>query len=145
METPKKDYAAMNVIEQESFISHAAADLVQKMYYEHNKAGLEVTVKNLTTIVGRARDCLDCLEMLHKEGDVYAKLWLMLEYMSKDGINEEFVSGLEELTECAQECLARNAGVIPTGEEEQEVMKRLRGVMDNAVKRYREEAAAVNE
>ncbi len=136
METAKPEYASMSLMERGNFLSHSAADVIQQMYYGHDKAGLEVLIKNFKAIIVRARDCVDCLEMLHKEGDVYAKLWLMLEYIGKDGINEDFVSGLEELTECAQECLARNAGVIPTGEEEQAVMRRLRNVMDRAVKRY---------
>ena len=125
-----KEYQNMNVSEQENFLSHSLADLVQKMYYEHNKSGLELLIKNLRTIAERARDCVDCLEMLHKEGDVYAKLWLMLEYMGHGGISEEFVCGLEQLTERAQECLARSEGAVLSSKEEQEVLERINAVID---------------
>ena len=126
----QKDFDNLNANEQENFLSHALADLVQKMYYEHNKSGLELLIKNLRTIAERACDCVDCLEMLHKEGDVYAKLWLILEYMGKGGISEEFVCGLEELTERAQECLARSEGAVLSSKEEQEVLERINSVID---------------
>ena len=126
----QKEFDNLNANEQENFLSHALADLVQKMYYEHNKSGLELLIKNLRTIAERARDYVDCLEMLHKEGDVYAKLWLILEYMGKGGISEEFVCGLEELTERAQECLARSEGAVLSSKEEQEVLERINSVID---------------
>lgn len=125
-----KEYDGMSLFEQESFISHALAEMVQKLYYENNADGLTVIVKNLTVLLSRAQDCLDCLDMLKREGDVYAKIYLLLEYMGKGGISEEFVSGLEELTERAQEALAHSSGVIPAAEEEREVLKRLNAVMD---------------
>ena len=141
-----KGYEAMTLSEQESFIAHASADLVQRMYYENNREGLEVVIKNLTLVAERARDCLDCLDMLRREGDVYAKLYLLLEYMGKDGISEEFVAGLEEITERAQESLARSSGAAPTAEEEREVLKRLNAVMDRhevQARRELQEAVAV--
>lgn len=125
-----KEYSEMTVAGQEKFLSHASADLVQRMYYENNRTGLDVLVKNLEAVLTRARDCLYCLEMLSHEGDVYAKIYLLLEYMGKGGVSEEFVSGLEELTERAQEVLARSTGVAPVAEEEKEVLKRLSSVMD---------------
>ena len=129
-----KEYSAMNIAGQENFLSHASADLVQKMYYENNRKGLEILIKNLEAVLERAKDCLDCLDMLKHEGDVYAKIYLLLEYMGKGGISEEFVTGLEELTERAQESLAKSAGVVPVAEEEREVLKRLRAVMDRSEK-----------
>lgn len=134
-----KEYEAMDIVGQENFISHASADLVQKMYYENNRRGLEVLVKNLTTIINRAQDCIDCLDMLKREGDVYAKIYLLLEYMGKGGISEEFVCGLEEITERAQEAFAKNAGSELTGDEEKEFLKRLNEVMNrNEIQARRE-------
>lgn len=129
----------MDIAGQENFIAHAGADLVQKMYYENNSKGLEVLVKNLTTIISRAQDCIDCLDMLKREGDVYAKIYLLLEYMGKGGISEEFVGGLIEITERAQEAFARNAGSEFAGDEEKEVLKRLNAVMNrNEIQANRE-------
>ena len=141
-----KEYDAMTLSGQESFLAHASADLVQKLYYENNREGLEVVIKNLTVITDRAKDCLDCLDMLKREGDVYAKIYLLLEYMGKGGISEEFVSGLEYLTERAQETLAKSTGVLPEADEEREVLKRLGAVMDRhdiQAKRETQEAKAV--
>ena len=139
-----KEYDEMSLFEQESFISHALVEMVQKLYYENNADGLTVVVKNLRVILSRAQDCLDCLDMLKREGDVYSKIYLLLEYMGKGGISEEFVSGLEELTERAQEALAQNSGVIPAADEEREVLKRLSAVMDRhdiqAMREMQEEA-----
>ena len=143
-----KGYEAMDIAGQENFIAHASADLVQKMYYENNRKGLEVLVKNLKAIIERANDCIDCLDMLKREGDVYTKIYLLLEYMGKGGISEEFVAGLEELTERAQEAFAKNTGggIIPPVEEEREVLKRLSSVMDKheiQARRELREAVAV--
>ena len=112
------EYEAMDIAEQESFIAHASADLVQKMYYANDSKGLEVIVKNLTAVTMRAKDCLDCLGILMREGDVCAKIYLLLEYMSKSGISEEFVAGLEDITEYAQESLEQASGAVPTAEEQ---------------------------
>ena len=138
-----REYEGMSLFEQESFISHALVEIVQKLYYENDTDGLTVVVKNLRVILSRAQDCLDCLDMLKHEGDVYAKIYLLLEYMGKGGISEEFVSGLEELTERAQEALARNSGVIPAADEEREVLKRLSAVMDKHEQSEDEEVSAV--
>lgn len=135
-----REFETMELQEQESFIAHASARLVQKMYYDNNSKGLEIFVKNLGIVISRATDCMECLSILNREGDVYAKIYLLLEYMGKGGISEEFVQGLEEITERAQEALAQSAGVIPTaGEEEREILKRLGSVMDrHAIKAARE-------
>ena len=126
-----KEYAGMSAASQENFLAHASADLVQRMYYENDRKGLEVVIKNLMAITNRARDCLSCLEMLAHDGDVYSKIYLLVEYAGRNGISEEFVSGLEELTERAQETLAKMSGVIPAADEEREVLKRLGAVIDN--------------
>lgn len=135
-----REFETMELQEQESFIAHASARLVQKMYYDNNSKGLEIFVKNLGIVISRATDCMECLSILNREGDVYAKIYLLLEYMGKGGISEEFVQGLEEITERAQEALAQSAGVIPTaGEEEKEILKRLGSVMDrHTIKAARE-------
>lgn len=125
-----REYEAMDEKQQVSFISHAGVDLVQKMYYENERKGLEVFVENLEEIIGRARDCIDCLDILKQEGDVYAKIYLLLEYMEKDGISEEFVGGLLDLSERAQETFERNSGATLAAEEEKEVLKRLNAIMN---------------
>lgn len=123
-----REFDAMNMMEQESFISHAGADLVHKLYYENDRKGLEVLVKNLTLVIDRAKDCIDCLDMLRREGDVFTKLYLLLEYMGKDGISEEVALGLEKLIDRAQ-FLAQSSEAAPTAEEEREVVKQLNSVM----------------
>lgn len=125
-----KEYEAMSVVEQESFIAHASADLVQKMYYGNDSKGLEVFMKNLTAVRDRARDCIECLGILRRENDVCAKIYLMLDYLNKRGISEEVVSGLEEIADFAQEILAQAGGAIPTEAERREIMKRLRNVLN---------------
>lgn len=138
--TPMKEYEAMTLSGQEKFLAHASADLVQKLYYENNRDGLHVVVKNLTLVIERAKDCLACLDMLSKEGDVYSKIYLLLEYMGKGGISEEFVSGLVEISERAQEVFARETGTPESEEEEREVLKRLNEAMNmHEIRAMREE------
>ena len=138
-----KEYEALTVTGQESFLAHASADLVQKLYYENDMDGLMVLVKNLGVVLERAKNCIECLDMLRREGDVYSKIYLLLEYMGRDGISEAFVSGLEELTGRAQEAYAKSSGVVPAAEEEREVLKRLSAVMDKHEQSEDEEVSAV--
>lgn len=139
-----KEYEAMSVMEQESFIAHASADLVQKLYYGNDSKGLEVVVKNLTAVRDRAQNCLECLGILKRENDVCSKIYLLLEYMSKSGISEEFVSGLEEIAEFAQEILSQTGGAMPTEDERREIMKRLRTVLDRNDNQGTLEAATIS-
>ncbi|MBQ7215320.1 MAG: hypothetical protein IJS39_04985, partial [Synergistaceae bacterium] len=71
-----------------------------------------------------------CLDMLNNGGDIYSKIFLLLEYAGREGLNEEFVDGLIEITERAQESLAQKSGVVPAGNEEHKVLERLRAVMN---------------
>lgn len=126
----EKRYNEMSVFEQENFLAHATADLVHRMYYENSRKGLEVMLKNLTAVTKRAQDCLSCLSMLEQGGDIHDKLCLLLEYMVKSGLSEEFVSNLIDFTEMAQDALAQSSGAMPTDEERRELLQRLHEVMD---------------
>lgn len=68
--------------------------------------------------------------MLQREGDVYAKIYLLLDYMGQKGITEEFVSELTEIAEVAQENFAQNNGAEMSEGEEKQVMKNLREAMN---------------
>lgn len=136
-----KEYEAMSVMEQESFIAHASADLVQKLYYGNDSKGLEVVVKNLTAVRDRAQNCLECLGILKRENDVCSKIYLLLGYMSKSGIDEKFVSELEGITEYAKNILAQTKGAsTPTEAERKRVMENLRIVLDESDKQVVSEA-----
>ncbi|MBQ6664170.1 MAG: hypothetical protein IJM68_01145 [Synergistaceae bacterium] len=125
-----KEYEEMSVVERESFLAHASADLAEKLYYENDMEGLIVVAKNLGTILERVKNSIECLEMLRRGGDVYSKIYLLLEYMGKGGISEAFIAGLEELTERAQETYASGMRTPESEAEEQEVLKRLNAVID---------------
>ena len=125
-----KEFDALNIEQKESFIAHTCADIVQGFFIAGNRKGLEVIIMNLSAILQRAKDCLSCIDMLNNGGDVFSKILLLLEYAGRNGLSEEFVDGLIEITERAQESLAQNAGVVPAGNEERKVLERLRAVMD---------------
>lgn len=125
-----KEFDTLSIEQKELFIAHTCADIVQGFFTSANRKGLEVIIKNLSAILERAKDCLSCIDMLNNGGDVYSKILLLLEYAGRNGISEEFVGGLIEITERAQESLAQNAGVVPAGNEERKVLERLRNVMD---------------
>ncbi len=125
-----KEFDALNIEQKESFIAHTCADIVQGFFISGNRNGLGVIIKNLSAILERAKDCLACIDMLNNGGDVYSKILLLLEYAGRNGLNEEFVDGLIDITERAQESLAQKSGVVPAGNEERKVLERLRNVMD---------------
>ncbi len=119
------EYADMGLKEQAGFISHAAASLVDELYYTNDKAGLEVLLKNLELIVGHAQDCLDCLELIGKKGNVLKKVRLMLEYLGVKDLNEDFVTQLEELTLQAQEDLMQSTEAAVSEADEANMVKNL--------------------
>ena len=124
------DFNTLPLEQQEIFIAHACADIVQGFFFSGNRNGLLLIIKNLSAILQRANDCLACLDMLNNGGDIYSKIFLLLEYAGREGLNEEFVDGLIEITERAQESLAQKSGVVPAGNEEHKVLERLRAVMN---------------
>ncbi len=136
-----EEYEAMDVAEQENFIANASANLIRKLYYENNSKGLEVVVKNLGMLSSRARVCIECLGVLEREGNVYERIYLLLGYMSKNGIDEKFVSELEGITEYAKNILAQTKGAsTPTEAERKRVMENLRIVLDESDKQVVSEA-----
>lgn len=125
-----KDFDALTIEQKESFIAHACADIVHTFFISGNRKGLEVIIMNLTAILERANDCLACIDMLNSGGNVYSKIFLLLEYAGRNGISEEFVDALIEITSRAEDTLAQKSGVVPAGDEELQVLERLRNVMD---------------
>ena len=118
------EYKDMTLKEQAGFISHSAAGLVEELYYGGDKTGLEVLVKNLELIAGHAKDCLDCLELIGKKGNVLKKVRLMLEYLGMTDLTGDFVCELEELTAQVQEdFLQTTDGAVSERDEEDAIEK----------------------
>ena len=122
-----------------SFLAHSAAELAYKFYYERDRKGLEMLVKDLETVTAHTRNCIECLDFLNSQGESFSKIYLLLEYMGRDGVDEEFVSNLEALAERARECLDNDEGFSMTQEEEFDMIRRLNQTMDQHEKEYRSE------
>lgn len=119
----------MTLKDRARFISHATATLTDELYYTKDKVGLEVLIKNLELILGHARDCLDCVELMSRGGDVFKKIKLMLEYLALTDLNEEFVGQLEMLATQVHEDWAQSTEAAISEFEEAEMVKRLKGLI----------------
>ncbi len=131
----------MTLQEQALFISHAAAGLVDELYYNKDKAGLEAMMKSFRLVSDHARDCVDCLELMSREGDVLKKVRLLLEYLGVKGLTGDFVCELEELTAQAQEDLRQTTEGAISEVEEAEAVELLKGLIK---KHEREDMAALS-
>ena len=129
------EYADMGLKEQAGFISHAAAGLVDELYYNKDKAGLEAMMKNFRLIADHARDCLDCLELMGKEGDVLKKVRLLLEYLGMKDLTGDFVCELEELAVHAHEDYIQSTDGLISEEDEANAVELLKGL----IKKHEEE------
>ena len=127
-----KNYRDVTIQERVGFLSHSAAELVQTMYYGRDVKGLEVLIKNFESVLEHARNCLSCLEILGQGGDVYSKIYMLLDYLGQEGMTEEFVYGLEDLTEHAQECL----GGEVSKEAEAAALRNMRKLMSRNAAEY---------
>ena len=100
-----QDFLNLSVANQESFIAHSAAELVQSLYYNQDAKGLDVIISNLETVIDYAKNCRSCLDILQQKGNVYTKINLLLEFLGQKGISEEFVDALENISIHAHDCL----------------------------------------
>ena len=129
------DFQDLTVASQESFIAHSAAEIVHSLYYNQDSKGLDVFIRNLETVFDYAHNCRSCLDILQQKGNVYAKINLLLEFLGQSGINEEFVAGLEAVTDKAQVCLEGS----PSVDDENSALINLRTLMDRKNDEFKEE------
>ena len=135
---------AVSVTESGSFVAHSAAELAYKFYYEQDKKGLEVLSKDLGAVLAHVKNCIDCLDFLNRQGESFAKIYLLLEYMGHKGVSEEFVNNLEELAERARECLDNDEEMKLDADEEFDLIRRLNSTMDKHERDYRNEELRVS-
>ena len=138
-----KNYEDMTVREQEHFLAHESVELVQRMYHECDRKGIEVFIENLKTVIAHAKDCIDCIELLQKKGDAANKIFLLIDYLGKDGISEEFVNDLDELVDKAHE-QANEENVPELNKRELDrICTSLNAVMDQKEREYEEQIKLV--
>lgn len=125
--------------ENGSFLAHSAAELAYKLYYNQDKGGLEKLARDLETVLTHTRNCIDCLSFLESQGESFAKIYLLLEYMGHKGVSEEFVSNLEELAERARDCLDNDEDLSLDANEEFEIIRRINAVIDKNERDFRAE------
>ena len=130
---------AVSATESGSFVAHSAAELAYKFYYERDRKGLEMLTKDLEAVLSHTKNCIDCLDFLNSQGESFAKIYLLLEYMGRKGISEEFVNNLEELAERARECLDNDEEMKLDADEEFDLIRRLNSTMDRHERDYRNE------
>lgn len=123
------EYEDMTLKEKAGFVSHAVASLTEELYYVNDRTGLEVLIKNLELVLGHARDCLDCLELIGKSDNVLKKVMLLLEYVGVKDMDEDFVHGLEEMTTQAHEDWVQSTDAAISEADEAEMVKRLKGLI----------------
>ena len=135
---------ALSATESGSFVAHSAAELAYKFYYERDRKGLEVLMKDLEAVLSHTKNCIDCLDFLNSQGDSFAKIYLLLEYMGHKGISEEFVNNIEELAERARECLDNDEDMKLDADEEFDLIRRLNSTMDKHERDYRSEQLKIS-
>ena len=50
-------------------LAHSAAELAYKLYYEQDRKGLDMLIKDLETVLTHTRNCIDCLAFLNRQGE----------------------------------------------------------------------------
>ena len=59
--------AALSATESGSFVAHSVAELAYKFYYERDRKGLEMLMKDLEAVISHTKNCIDCLDFLNSE------------------------------------------------------------------------------
>lgn len=127
-----------------SFVAHSAAELAYRFYYDRDRKSLELFSKDLEAVLSHVHNCIDCLDFLESQGESFAKIYLLLEYMGHDGISEEFVSNLEELAERARECLDNDETLKLNPDEEFNLIRRLNSTIDKHEREFRSEQLKIS-
>lgn len=126
---------ATSTYEQVRLHSHETAELIEAIFYGNDKAGLELLIRHLEFFVEHAKSCVSCLEFVGQGGSPYKKIQLLLGYLGHEGISEEFVSELEELTDEAHEYLETEEDEEETKKAESAALENMRMLLDRAEKR----------
>ena len=122
-----------------SFVAHSAAELSYKFYYDSYKRSLELFAKDLEAVLSHVHNCIDCLSFLESQGESFAKIYLLLEYMGHEGISEDFVTNLEELATRARDCLDNDETLKLNPDEEFDLIRRLNSKIDEHERDFRAE------
>ena len=132
-----KDQTKKTSEQQGSFLAHSVAQLSYKFYYEQDKRGLELLARDLQAVLSHVNNCIESLNFLNNKGEIYAKLYLLLEYIGHEQMTEEFVKNLEALAERARACYENDEELEPSIEERFEIVRGLMQTIDKHEKEYK--------
>ena len=133
-----KNYDEMTALNKEHFLAHSSVELVHSLYHSSDRKGLETFLKNFEYVTSYARDCLECLDILDKKGDVFNKIFLLIDHVGQGGITEDFVNDMKEIADKAQ-FTYEHEGEEPSEDEINSTLTNLRKVMA----RYDKEAEQI--
>ena len=126
---------ASSIYEQVRLHSHKTAELIEAIFYGNDKAGLELLIRHLEFFVEHAKSCVSCLEFVGDGENPYKKIQLLLGYLGHEGISEDFVSELEEITDQAHEYLETEEDKEEMKAAEQAALENMRMLLDKSEKR----------
>ena len=130
-----KNYDVLAVSEQVKSVICRAAELIETIFYGNDMKGLESMIRSFDFLIRHARKCKSCLEFVGDGENPYKKIQLLLGYLGHEGISEDFVSELEEITDQAHEYLETEADKEEMKAAEQAALENMRMLLDKAEKR----------
>ena len=127
-----KNYDVSAVSEQVQAVICRAAELIETIFYGNDKKGLESVIRSFDFLIRHARKCKSCLEFVGDGENPYKKIQLLLGYLGHEGISEDFVSELEEITDQAHEYLETDKDEEQLKAAEAAALENMRMLLDKA-------------
>ena len=127
-----KNYDVSAVSEDVQAVICRAAELIETIFYGNDMKGLESVIRSFDFLAGHARRCKSCLEFIGDGENPYKKIQLLLGYLGHEGISEDFVAELEDITDQAHEYLETEEDEEQLKAAEAAALENMRMLLDKA-------------
>ena len=142
MQSTDKKFNALNNPEKRDIVTNAAKELISLFYYEQDTQMLDAFKSDLAELMYEVDERKKCLNFIQGKGEVFSKIYLLLDFIGGQGVSEEFVEGLEQLAAQARKSLSTGTDdddeISPA--EEARALRNIRQVMQQHLNEYQVES-----
>ena len=142
MQSTDKKFNALNNPEKRDIVTNAAKELISLFYYEQDTQMLDAFKSDLAGLIYEVDERKKCLNFIQGKGEVFSKIYLLLDFIGGQGVSEEFVEGLEQLAAQARKSLSTGTDdddeISPA--EEARALRNIRQVMQQHLNEYQVES-----
>ena len=144
MQNVDKKFNAMSNPEKSDIVTNAAKELINLFYYEQDTHMLDAFKSDLAELMYEVDERKKCLSFIQGKGEVFSKIYLLLDFIGGQGVSEEFVEGLEQLAAQARKSISTVGSNDDDDDEispadEARALRNIRQIMQQHLNEYQAE------